>query len=192
MFYVIGRSRGAAAARVFATAGVIAVFLIACGRVQEPQAEPSISGSFDGVVGRTLPESVPDWPDPVRAPEGAPNVIIWLLDDAGYAHFSPYGSLIETPTVERLATNGLTFTDFHSIPAVLARASCSACRPQSPFGRDGQSHHVGRRLPRLQRRYTEERGVDRADTARRGVRDFCNRQMGSNQADRSERRRPVR
>ena len=59
--------------------------------------------SFEGTAGRTLDDSTPWWPPPPSAPEGAPNVVIVLLDDVGYAQFGCYGSDIATPTFDRLA-----------------------------------------------------------------------------------------
>ena len=64
-------------------------------------------GEFQGVAGRTLEDSTPWWPPLPTAPEGAPNVVIVLLDDVGYAQFGCYGSDIATPTFDRLAANGL-------------------------------------------------------------------------------------
>ena len=55
-------------------------------------------GEFEGVAGRTLEESTPWWPPLPSAPEGAPNVVVVLLDDVGYAQSGCYGSTIATPT----------------------------------------------------------------------------------------------
>jgi arylsulfatase len=62
---------------------------------------------FQGVIGRTYQESTPSWPQPTQAPAGAPNIVFILLDDVGFAHFGCYGSDIETPNMDRLATGGL-------------------------------------------------------------------------------------
>ena len=105
-----------------------------CPVTERNAATPS---GFTGVIGRTLQESIPDWPDPVMPPKGSPNVLIWLLDDAGYAHFSNYGSRIETPTVEKLAAEGLVYTDFHSIPL------CSPARAALLAGRNHHSVAMG-------------------------------------------------
>src|SRR5512133_917920 len=62
---------------------------------------------FPGVLGRTSDESSPAWPTPPRAPEGAPNVLIFVLDDVGFGQLSCFGGLVETPVLDRLADNGL-------------------------------------------------------------------------------------
>ena len=58
---------------------------------------------FQGVVGLTLEESTSWWPDLPAAPPGAPNVVMVLLDDVGYAQFGRHGSDIATPTFDRVA-----------------------------------------------------------------------------------------
>ena len=49
----------------------------------------------------------------VEAPEGAPNIVIVLIDDIGFGATAPFGGAIETPTFSRLAENGLRFSRFH-------------------------------------------------------------------------------
>jgi arylsulfatase len=61
---------------------------------------------YQGVVGRTLAESKEWWPEPVKAPAGAPNVVWILLDDVGYGAAGTFGGLINTPTFDSLAENG--------------------------------------------------------------------------------------
>ncbi|MFM7749114.1 MAG: sulfatase-like hydrolase/transferase, partial [Opitutaceae bacterium] len=56
------------------------------------------------------------WPEPRRAPAGAPNVLIVLWDDVGFGQFGCYGSPLATPTVDRLAAGGLRYTNFHVNP----------------------------------------------------------------------------
>lgn len=70
--------------------------------------------AFHGHVGRTVAESTSWWPEPVRAPAGAPNIVLVLLDDMGFADIGPYGSEIDTPTLDRLAARGLRFTNYHA------------------------------------------------------------------------------
>ena len=92
-----------------------------------------MSDEFGGVVGRTLPESTPWWEDPVTAPDGAPNVVMVLLDDVGYAQFGCYGSDIATPTFDRLAANGLRYSSFHTT---------ALCSPTRACLLTGRNHHT--------------------------------------------------
>lgn len=71
---------------------------------------------FEGTIGRTFAESVPSWPQEKRAPEGAPNVIVVLLDDMGYSDIGPFGSEISTPNLDRLAADGYALTNYHTTP----------------------------------------------------------------------------
>ena len=62
-----------------------------------PNLMPAKDETFKGVIGRTIEESVPDWPEPASPAEGSPNVVFILLDDTGFGHFGCYGSNIDTP-----------------------------------------------------------------------------------------------
>ncbi|MGD9753472.1 MAG: arylsulfatase [Acidimicrobiia bacterium] len=93
---------------------------------------------FDGVVGRTFEDSQAWWPPVERAPDGAPNVVIVLLDDVGYAQFGCYGSDIATPTFDRLAAEGLRYANFHTT------ALCSPTRACLLTGRNHHSVGMGR------------------------------------------------
>ena len=95
-------------------------------------------GQFEGTIGRWFWESEQWWPTPTRAPGDAPNVVVMLLDDVGFAQFGPYGSDIETPTFDRLAAGGLTFTNFHTT------ALCSPTRACVLTGRNHHSVGMGR------------------------------------------------
>lgn len=71
---------------------------------------------FEGTIGRTLAESEP-WFDELPHPDpSAPNVVVVLLDDTGFAQMGCYGSDIETPNIDALAAGGLQFTNFHVTP----------------------------------------------------------------------------
>jgi arylsulfatase len=94
-------------------------------------AEPD----FGGAIGRTIEESTPWWPAPVRPPAGAPDVVFVVLDDVGFADLGCYGSEIETPHMDRLADGGLRYTNFHTT------AMCSPTRAALLTGR--QPHAVG-------------------------------------------------
>ncbi|MEZ4715297.1 MAG: arylsulfatase [Caldilineaceae bacterium] len=92
--------------------------------------------AFPGVIGRTVAESTPAWPAPNRARAGAPNVIIFVLDDVGYGQMSAFGGLVNTPNLERLAANGLRYTNIHTT------ALCSPTRSCILTGRNHHSNGV--------------------------------------------------
>jgi arylsulfatase A-like enzyme len=94
-----------------------------------PQPEPP----FQGKIGRTAKESVPDFPKEVQAPKGAPNVLLILTDDVGFGASSTFGGPIQTPTLQRLANNGLRYNNFHTT------ALCSPTRAALIAGRN---HHT--------------------------------------------------
>src|SRR5580704_11589411 len=91
---------------------------------------------YQGVVGRTLAESKEWWPEPVKAPTGAPNVVWILIDDVGYGAAGTFGGLIQTPTFDSLANNGLRYTNFHTT------AICAPTRAALLTGRNSASVHV--------------------------------------------------
>ncbi|MCK9485482.1 MAG: arylsulfatase [Dehalococcoidia bacterium] len=75
--------------------------------------------------------------EPVRPPEGAPNILLVLLDDAGFGSSSAFGGPCRTPTFERLAANGLRYTRFHTT------AICSPTRQAMLTGRNHHSVGMG-------------------------------------------------
>src|SRR5437763_42097 len=87
---------------------------------------------FAGVINVDIRDSVPDWSpfEPPRAPAGAPNVVYIVLDDVGYSAMSCYGGPIETPNIDRVAREGLRYTQWHTT------ALCSPTRSCLPTGRN--------------------------------------------------------
>ncbi|MFD0275123.1 arylsulfatase [Kitasatospora sp. NPDC127111] len=71
---------------------------------------------FPGTVGRTFGESAPAWPARTRARQGAPNIVVVLIDDMGYSDIGPFGSEIPTPTLDRLAATGVRLANYHTMP----------------------------------------------------------------------------
>lgn len=92
---------------------------------------------FGGRIGRTVADSEPWFDDPAHPGDDAPNVVIVLLDDTGFAQFGCYGSDIDTANIDALAANGLQFTNFHVTPL------CSPTRASLLTGRS--QHAVGMR-----------------------------------------------
>ncbi|HEY1320717.1 MAG TPA: sulfatase-like hydrolase/transferase, partial [Streptosporangiaceae bacterium] len=93
--------------------------------------------TFGGTMGRTIDQSVPDWsmiPGP-NAPDGAPNVLIVLIDDAGFGNPDTFGGPIATPNLTRVQNMGLTYNRFH------VTAVCSPTRAALLTGRN--HHRVG-------------------------------------------------
>ena len=81
---------------------------------------------FRGVINVDVTQSVPDWEPYTQpiAPEGTPNVLYMVLDDVGYSAMGPYGGLIETPNIDRIAQRGLTYTNFHTTALCSPTRSC--------------------------------------------------------------------
>ncbi|MCL4805319.1 MAG: arylsulfatase [Anaerolineae bacterium] len=88
--------------------------------------------SFPGVIGRTFDTSSPAWPKPLRAGEGAPNVLFVILDDTGFGQLGCFGSPIRTPNLDRLAENGLRYSNMHTT---------ALCSPTRSCILTGRNHH---------------------------------------------------
>jgi arylsulfatase A-like enzyme len=98
----------------------------------KPGEVKTYTGSFDGTIGRTVKESVPSWPAPLRAKPGSPNVLFLVLDDTGFGQLGCYGGLCKTPNLDKLAKNGLRYNNIHTT------ALCSPTRSSILTGRN---HH---------------------------------------------------
>jgi arylsulfatase A-like enzyme len=98
-----------------------------------PRPEPP----FKGHIGRTVEESTKDFPQEVKAPKGAPNVLLILTDDVGFGTSSTFGGPVPTPTMDRLARDGLRYTQFHTT------ALCSPTRASLLTGRNHHSAATG-------------------------------------------------
>ena len=88
---------------------------------------------FPGRVGLTMADSEPAWPVSRRAPAGAPNVVLLVLDDVGFAQLGCYGSDIATPALDRLAAGGLRYRSFHTT---------AMCSPTRACLLTGRNHHT--------------------------------------------------
>ena len=97
---------------------------------------------FQGRIGRTLDESEPHFPTKQHPGRKAPNVVIILLDDTGFAQLGCYGSDIDTSHIDSLANNGLRFTNFHVTPLCSpTRAALLTGRSQHSVGMRSVSNH---------------------------------------------------
>ena len=88
---------------------------------------------FPGKIGRTIAASESAWPQPPRAKPGSPNILVVLFDDVGFAHLGCFGSDINTPNINRLATGGLRYRDFHTT---------AICAPTRACLLTGRNHHT--------------------------------------------------
>jgi arylsulfatase len=92
------------------------------GRYLPPPPQP-----FEGTINLNALYSKQAWPGRVVPPKGAPNVLLIITDDVGFGAPSTFGGVIPTPTLDRIAADGLRFTNFHTT---------SLCSPDA-----GLPHH---------------------------------------------------
>ncbi|HOB38611.1 MAG: arylsulfatase [Methanomassiliicoccaceae archaeon] len=85
-----------------------------------------MSDRFKGTIGIDIRESVPDWEkfEQPKAPEGSPNILFIVWDDVGFGAMEPFGGSIETPTMERLAENGISYSQFHTTALCSPTRAC--------------------------------------------------------------------
>jgi len=90
---------------------------------------------FKGKIELDVRDSVSDWDAflPPKPPSGAPNVLVVLYDDTGQAAWSPYGGRIQMPTMQRLADQGLTYSQWHTT---------ALCSPTRSTFLTGRNHHA--------------------------------------------------
>jgi arylsulfatase A-like enzyme len=100
------------------------------GRYLPPPDRP-----FGGEINLNAAQSTPAWPARVVPPPGAPNILLIMTDDVGFGAPSTFGGVIPTPTLDRLANDGLRYTNFHTT------AMCSPTRAALITGRN--HHSVG-------------------------------------------------
>ena len=97
------------------------------GRYLPPPPQP-----FQGQINLNADQSKPAWPARVVPPKGAPNILLIMTDDVGFGAPSTFGGIIPTPTLDRLAANGLRYTNFHTT---------SLCSPTRAALLTGRNHH---------------------------------------------------
>ncbi|MDD2600310.1 MAG: arylsulfatase [Kiritimatiellae bacterium] len=98
----------------------------------QPLKEYKQGTAFNGVIGRTFDVSSPAWPEPLRAKEGVPNVLVIVQDDTGFGQMGCYGSPIKTPNIDALAKKGLLFSNMHTT---------ALCSPTRSCIMTGRNHH---------------------------------------------------
>ena len=105
-----------------------------------PDATATIDGrylppppqKFQGKIELNAAQSTPGWPARVVPPKGAPNILLIMTDDVGFAAPSTFGGVIPTPALDRIAASGLRYTNFHST---------SLCSPTRAALITGRNHH---------------------------------------------------
>ena len=90
---------------------------------------------FQGTITEDIRDATPDWDAflDTKAPADSPNVLVILYDDTGQAAWSPYGGRINMPTMDRLAANGLTYSQWHTT---------ALCSPTRSTFLTGRNHHL--------------------------------------------------
>src|SRR5712671_2684490 len=137
------RTTMAAALGLMALAATSATAQQVTGVLGSPTATTTLDGKqlpppdpkFGGVIKEKASESKAWWAPRVVPPKGAPNVLLIMTDDVGFAAPSTFGGVIPTPAMDRIAARGLRYTDFHST------ALCSPTRAALITGRN--HHSVG-------------------------------------------------
>jgi arylsulfatase A-like enzyme len=81
---------------------------------------------FKGTINVDIRDSAPDWApfEPPKAPDGSPNVLYIVLDDVGFSALGCYGGPIETPNIDRIASSGVRFTQWHTTALCSPTRSC--------------------------------------------------------------------
>lgn len=113
----------------------VSAMTFAAGAAMMTAKAQTIPADFKGTIKLDVRDSVADWGPytPKRAPEGAPNILIVLYDDTGLAAWSPFGGRIEMPTLQKLADNGLMYSQWHT---------CALSSPTRSTFLTGRNHHL--------------------------------------------------
>ena len=126
---------------------VSALFISAPGEAQQTTGTPGSPDATTTIDGRYIPsppqpfrgqielnaaQSKPAWPMRVVPPKEAPNILLIMTDDVGFAAPSTFGGVIPTPALDRIANSGLRYTNFHST---------SLCSPTRAALITGRNHH---------------------------------------------------
>ena len=125
--------------RMISTAALAVGLLAASGQAvaQDRTVLPVPQLPFAGTIAENVLDSKPDPQYPVRAPQGAPNVLLFMADDVGYSMSSTFGGPVPTPAMDRLAANGQRYNRFH------VNGICSPSRAALLTGRNAHNAGVG-------------------------------------------------
>ncbi|HEY2799363.1 MAG TPA: arylsulfatase [Chthoniobacterales bacterium] len=115
---------------------LVGTLILAGASAQETLPKPEQAFS-DAKIGRTYKDSKPGTMVLTKAPAGAPNVLVILIDDAGFGQWGTFGGQVPTPNLDRLAKMGLRYTRFHTT------ALCSPSRAALLTGRNHHSAGTG-------------------------------------------------
>ncbi len=128
----INLSRFFAVSAFFALTSVVTSCDQNANKPDKPKADKN---NFNGVIKLDVRDSKADWEPftPKSAPEGSPNILFVLYDDTGLGAWSPYGGRINMPTLDKLAANGLTYTQWHTT---------ALCSPTRSTILTGRNHHL--------------------------------------------------
>ena len=128
---------------------------------------PPPPAAFGGTINLDALNSTPYWQPQVVPPKGAPNILLIITDDVGFAAPSTFGGVIPTPTLDRIASMGLRYTQFHTT---------SLCSPTRAALITGRNHHsvgfgviseASTGYPGLRQRHHQGQGDHRHDPRRR-------------------------
>ena len=111
---------------------LLSLLILAAVGVSAQEILPQPEQPFRGHIGLTAKESVKDFPEMITAPDGAPNILLILTDDVGFGASSTFGGQIPTPAMDRLATSGLRYNQFHTT---------AVCSPTRAALLTGRNHH---------------------------------------------------
>ena len=105
--------------------------------------------AFKGVIKLDVRDSKPDWEPftPKKAAEGSPNILFVLYDDTGLAAWSPFGGRINMPTLQKLADNGLMYSQWHTTALCSPPRAALARRPPCAAGRASRCVRRGSARP---------------------------------------------
>jgi arylsulfatase A-like enzyme len=124
--------------KITKVAATLGLTLGAAGTViagDQPGAAANATPQFKGVIKTDVRDSVPDWGPfiPKKAPTGSPNVLLVMYDDTGLAMWSAYGGRVNMPTLDKLAANGLTYSQWHT---------CALSSPTRSTILTGRNHNL--------------------------------------------------